>query len=111
MADWIWGHGYGIRDTEQPVIISHKFNDGYEQRFGDGINNIRQVWRVPLSNRPLATVMAARTFLRSKGGVTAFTFDNPYGETIKVICRKWEPEFPDYTAANMDLIFEQVFEP
>lgn len=94
--------------SEEPNVTSTKFGDGYEARTPRGINNRAEVWSLTFSATSNA-VPEILTFLRDRGGVTAFYWANPFGITNLYICRKWKMS----RKAGMQVLtmdFEQVFE-
>ncbi len=119
MADWnvAWESSHGSSVEEEPLVITSKFGDGYEQRSPDGINNSLRKFSLVFKKVPEAQMKAMRDFLRSKGGVTPFTF-TPYfpldtdssGNTVQVlvVCRKFTFKAMDFNCFSTTLVFEEV---
>lgn len=74
-----------------PRVIRYKFGDGYTQRVSDGINNILVDWTLVWTDLSPANRETLDTFLRGKGGVTAFYWTPPLESTPrKYTCSKWQ---------------------
>jgi phage-related protein len=92
----------------EPQVLQAKFGDGYEQRVGDGINIRPEKWDLTFNKSAL--VVAIQTQLEGYNGITAFTWTNPRGVEIKVVCRSWSVTFIDKRNQSLRTSFEQVFE-
>ena len=118
--------GYTRQTT--PRVLSTQFGDGYQQRFIDGINPLKESINVSFKTREKAEIDHIISFFESKGGVTAFTFtvNQQYhsspgitSETdvtssdelaLKVICSSWNKthDYADYWSATAT--FVRVYE-
>jgi phage-related protein len=78
---------------------------------------MNESWNLTFNNRQLSTIDTLVSFLEGKGGVTSFTWQPP-GEAaeIKVICRDWALDIPQFTGTNstsvgsLNATFERVYE-
>lgn len=106
MADFVWSPDYGARKRQQPRVDTVAFGDGYTQRAGSGINYQEvRTWEYTFSNSA-ETIDTIDAFLRTKGGVTSFTFRPPRAITdVTVICSTWEVEETEF-GARLTATFE-----
>lgn len=109
MSDFTWTPIYSPEMSNEPRVLSANFGDGYEQRLGDGINTIKDIWN--LTFRGTRTEIAdILTFLKTKRGVASFTW-TPNGEAEVVVkCQKWSRTIVSANLATITATFEQVFE-
>ncbi len=111
MTTFTWNPDYQASADKQPRIKAVAFGDGYEQRYNDGLNPIRQVWTLSFVNRDLAEAAAIDAFLIARNGVEAFDWTPPRAVAAgKYVCKQWQ-RIP--TAGPYDTItavFTQVFE-
>lgn len=94
--------------SQQPLVLTAKFGDGYEQRVATGINNTPEKWSLTFTvgNPALPDAVA---FLQARRGVESFYWTNSFGVTNVYVCRGWSlSRGPGKQALTMD--FEQVFE-
>ena len=109
MATFSYIPSFGASSQNTPRIRSLKFGDGYEQRYGDGLNPILQTWNLSFNNRPVSDIDAIEAFLVGRGGVKNFLWTPPRQSTAKrFICKEWQRAI---TAGGIDTItamFEQV---
>lgn len=89
-----------------------KFNDGYEQRTPYGINTQAENWDLVFSNRTFDEALAIKAFLKRQGGVNAFSWTTPDGDTLLFVCRpgNYAVETVKYNLKTITAKFEQVFE-
>lgn len=109
MSTFIWIPSYTADVGERPRVLAARFGDGYEQRAGDGINNIPKVWKLTFNYRPTSEAAAIRAFLKTQAGVSAFDWTDPDGETLRFVCRDWNRTFNPGLLQSFSLTFEQVF--
>lgn len=105
-ADFDFVLNYPVPLKRKPSVTSYKFGDGYSQRVGSGLNSNLQSWDVKASSLDTTTAIAIDSFLSTKGGTASFTWVNPMGETINVICSEWNITFDD--DSEFSATFEQV---
>lgn len=102
-----WFPDASISKTTEPRVASAKFGDGYEQRVGSGINNMLDTWSLSFTGS-VAETNDIEAFLRWHGGVVAFTWTTPDGNTGLYICRKWGKQRERSAKVVMSCEFEQV---
>lgn len=84
---WVPDEPYGR--SEEPRLQIAQFGDGYQQRLLDGINSLRQTWRLSWM-RKSEEIIAMRDYLVAREG-GAFLFQDPVtGETVNVWCDSWD---------------------
>jgi phage-related protein len=109
MSDFNYSPVNGPTATIDAKTLEASFGDGYEQRVGDGINTMREVWNLTFTGSR-AYVEEIYTFLKSKAGVTSFTWTPPGGTEIKVTCKSWSKPIISKFNASINATFKQVFE-
>jgi phage-related protein len=109
MSTFTWTPSFAASVEEAPRVIENAMGDGYRQLVADGINNSPKVWDLQFNNRDLAEATEIRAFLIARGGVEAFDFTDPDGETLRYICRGWPRSFYGLMYQTFNLRFEQVF--
>ena len=116
MAEWVYVPDRALSKSSAPRIREVKFGDGYSQRAQDGINYMNESWSLTFSNRSFTDIFNMESFLDTKGGTTAFTFQAPGEAEVKVICRNWDVSTIHHTGTNSSSIgtltatFERVYE-
>jgi phage-related protein len=100
---------YGAELAKQPRILMADFGDGYQQRAGDGINLIRQMWSLEF-RKVDADADAIDSFLAGQKGYLSFDWTPPKGAAIKAICRDWRRQIASPGVSVITATFEQVFE-
>lgn len=109
MSDFTWKPIFSPEMSNEPKVLSAQFGDGYEQRVGDGINTIKDIWNLTFRGTR-AEIADILDFLKNKKGVTAFTW-TPSGESeVTVKCQKWNRVIVSPNIATLSATFEQVFE-
>jgi len=111
MTTWTWDPLYAPSLDEEPKLLITGFGDGYQQRLGDGINNIRQNWALEFHGND-TDAQAMLDFLRTAGSTGAsFDWIPPRASaSIKVICRRWRRQVISKNANRVSATFEQAFE-
>ena len=71
----------GQKLDSKPKILQASYGDGYEQRVGQGVNNILETWDLRWKNRTLVEANKIVKFFEDQGGVTAFDW-YPTGDDI-----------------------------
>lgn len=110
MSDFAYAPSWSAKKNTKPRVKVSSFDDGYEQRVGEGINNKPQKWDLTFAVRTASEAAAIEAFFEAKDAKLSFTWTNLDGVEIRVVCREWNR---DYTALNVNSItatFEQVFE-
>ncbi|MFZ5760942.1 MAG: phage tail protein [Thermodesulfobacteriota bacterium] len=75
-----------------PRVQRFEFGDGYTQRIGLGLNQIRENWDVIFKDISAAEKDAIVVFLKAMAGAEAFYW-TPIGESVprKYTCPEWLP--------------------
>jgi len=116
MPDWTYTPDRSLGKSSAPRIREVKFGDGYSQRAQDGINYMNESWNLTFANRSFTDIFNMESFLETKGGTAAFTFQPPGESEVKVICRNWDVSTLYHTGVNSASIgtltatFERVYE-
>lgn len=99
---------YGASDETQTRVKTAQFGDGYQQRAGDGINNVLRAWNLTFSKttNDMASITA---FLENEGGVTSFLWTPPRGNQGLWICQSWNGTVND-GYDQLSVRFTEVFE-
>ena len=102
--------------SNTPRVHIAKFGDGYEQRIGNGINNLEQEYSVAFTTRAKADIDDIVAFFETKAGVTSFNFvvpdSNESGNelTVKVVCSEWNQTWVNDNFYSLDATFRRVYE-
>ncbi len=99
----------GATRTVETRVNAIRFGDGYEQRVGDGINNIVESWSLNFSLRSRAVINLIDNFLLAQKGVKNFNWLTPQGVTKKFVCKKWQPIYNHDGDCSLSCVFEQDF--
>ena len=92
---------YQARKITTPKINIAQFNDGYQHRIKFGLNTIPYVWSLNFD------VSEADSDV-----IEAFDWQPPgSGAAYKWICLSWTKRIPYVNRANLNMTFQQVFEP
>ena len=102
---------YSAQNSVKPNIRSVQFGDGYEQRQGNGINTLRQMWTVAFTKRDLSEINAIETFFQTQAGVQYFYWTPPRQSTqLKFICKEWQRTIEAGAVDTITATFTQVFD-
>ncbi len=105
---------FSPRIEEVPRIRSVKFGDGYEGRYGDGLNNLLLRVEVPWNGLTQTEFNALLAFFRAHRGIAWFNWTLPgEGTSRKWVVRSWNWQRTENSPANrplFDLVagFEEV---
>jgi phage-related protein len=111
MSDFNYKPSYGSDVTDEYRTQRAQFGGGYVQESPDGINPVRDIWRLVFENIPRATGDAIRTFLKSKCGL-AFTWTPPGGTEANYKLRgEVNMPFTGGDTVNLTCTFERHFGP
>jgi phage-related protein len=100
----------GAQRSVKPTVTVTKFGDGYEQRQASGINYLPKSWSVTFTN-PGPMTKEILAFLETRGGVEAFSWLDPMGDTANYVCREWSSSRQSKTGVyQISGTFEQVYE-
>ena len=93
MATFTWIPSFGSPESSQPQVRKTSLGDGYEQRVRMGLWSDLPTWDLRFDNRTDAERDQIRAFLKARGGVEAFDWTTPWGETgFKWVCETWNIE-------------------
>jgi phage-related protein len=116
MAVFDWVESPGTQLSEEPVISSTRFGDGYEERAPAGLNPVRQEWNLQFRAIDSEVADAIVAFLRARVsatlGLEAFDWTPLWATTaIRVTCKAWNRSH-DETPGESTVVatFRQVFE-
>lgn len=107
--EFVWSPDLGAQQTTTPRVQQTKFGDGYELRVTKGINHKPKSWSVSFTRRPVE-VKEIIAFLDQRGGVEAFTWVDPMGDSGTYVCREWNSSQQMLGVYVVTGTFEQVFE-
>lgn len=105
-----------LQNTSKRSTLIASFGDGYEQRLGDGINNLKKTFQLTLANRPIEEADEILAFLNENLSLNSFDFTykdtNEVGgeSTIKVICEKCVATYINCDFVTINTSFRQVFD-
>lgn len=98
----------GATKTPRVRVRANAFGDGYEQRVGDGINNVMEDWSLSFTLRTKTVIQSIDTFLKSQAGVLAFDWVTPDGgASKKFICKEWSASYIHDGDCSLTAKFEQ----
>lgn len=96
------------RKELKPRVVVASFGDGYEQRIVDGINAAPEVWSVSFVPSSKSAIATLDDYLISQIGL-AFSWTNPNGDTINVVCDEWSVDHQTGGLQSLSTTFKQVF--
>jgi len=91
-------------------VKSAKFGDGYEQTAEDGINNKSESWPLTFTG-PKSRIAEIKVFLNRHKGSKAFSWTEPFGETLLFKCKEYQSRNMGGNAYTLAATFEQAFHP
>ena len=97
-----WQPDAGTAQTRKPNVYAAQYG-GYEQRSA-GLNADLCMWSVKFTRNTLPVA----AFLRARGGVEAFTWTPPLGESGFYVCREWKHDHIGGDVFVVSGLFEQV---
>lgn len=109
MSDFTWTPSYTSDVTDQYSVDRAEYGDGYVATAANGINPVKQVWRLVFDPCKLDVGNAIRAFLRSKAA-KSFTWTPP-GEAEKRWRLVGDVSMPRTGPATVTLtcVFEEAF--
>jgi phage-related protein len=93
-----------------PRTLENTFGDGYEQRIGDGLNTIKEIWTVTFENVLWTEVLTINDFLKEQAGTLSFMWTPPGETALEVKCKQWQRSKTSGTTGTLSATFEQVFD-
>ena len=110
MADFNHVPSYSSSVKTDLLIKEAKFGDGYSQRSSYGINSVVRTWNLRYENISQTVANQIKTFIKSKKGVLPFTWEDPEGEVVNVICKSITESYKGPTSRDLSLNFTEVFD-
>lgn len=108
--EFTWKPDLGATPTNTGLVTKVSFGDGYELRVGESLNRVRQDWEVTFS-RDVNEALEISDFLIARGGLEAFSWETPIGQTKTFVCREWNGPTQQYRGVYVITAkFEEVFE-
>lgn len=108
-----WSHSYASPRKTQIDVNRAPFGDGYEQRVGRGINNIKRTWDLNFNGREEIEAQEIVDFLEARREGQSFDwvpeYLNPTSQTIKVYCLAFDVNPSTYKGFNISATFREVF--
>lgn len=101
---------FNTKLSKQPRTLENTYGDGYEQRVGDGLNTIREVWSVVWEGILRSECDVIDAFLTNMKGYIPFMWTKPDATQLQVKCKAWEYTPTSGTTGNVMATFEQVFD-
>jgi len=96
--------------SESCRVLTSGFGDGYEQRFTDGLNMIKQTFNVTYTDTS-TNINTIYDFLKNLGGVDIFQWTPPRQSTeLDWTCAKWSRKFVGSDVDQLTATFIQVFD-
>lgn len=107
---FLWAPSSNLSVSQDPIVKTIKFGDGYEQRIRDGINNNRLKLDLSFEKRDSQETAAIIHFLSARGGSEsfAFTLPEPYSIVRLMVCRNWTNNYNFLNNYSIKATFEEV---
>ena len=103
---------YNLTISKAPLVRIAQFGSGYSQRSKLGINNNPKTISLSWRNITEANADEMDDFLDARGGYENFDYTvSGESSSSKHICREWRKTIPVIGRANLQAVFEEVFEP
>lgn len=99
-------------NTKQVAVVRTQFGDGYSQRAADGINSLRETWKLSWANLTNTEEQTINAFLTARKGVEAFLWKSPDepGDPKLWSCQEWGRTPQDAGVQNFEATFIQEFD-
>ena len=111
MATFTWIPSFGSPESSSPRVAKTTMGDGYEQRLKIGLNADPKSWDLRFNNRSDTEREQILVFLEARGGVEAFDWTTPRGQTgRKWVCEDWSFDPSNCNNNQITAKFRQVFE-
>ena len=96
-------------------VITVDLGDGYQQRLSKGINPSRRTFTLSFLNRSNTVTTNILNFLsdsaKGNNGAKSFDWTPPFGSTGKWICQNPTVTMVSHDLNDIELVFQEVFEP
>lgn len=110
MPTFTWTPDRGASKDTTTRVNSASFGDGYTQRVGDGLNNVKEMWSLSFTLRTKIEINAIDDFLIARKGYENFDWTNPRGVSKKYVCSRWSPTYNHDGDCSISMSFEEDFE-
>lgn len=111
MSDFTYVPSYQTAVVDEHKTLVAQFGNGYKQESPDGINPVREVWRMVFDNITRTDGDAIRAFFRARVG-QPFTWTPPGGSEGKYKLRgEVTMPFQGPTVVSLSFVLEQHFGP
>lgn len=84
--------------------------NGYEQRVGDGLNTMPEIWSVVFEGISWTDCITIKNFLKGQGGSLPFMWTPPGESALQVKCKSWKRVKTSPNTGTVTTSFEQVFD-
>lgn len=105
---WVPDYQSNVKNTPKTRVL--KFDDGYESRIPNAINNNLLEIDLSFGNRKLSEITAITHFLTERNATESFVWGGrpPYSKNLRYVAREWTDveDFVDKFSLNVK--FEQV---
>lgn len=112
-AQFLWSPSYAVPKKVSFRLRKGEFGDGYEQRSGVGINNIRRQWDLRFNAKSEAVALDIQDFLEAREDGKSFYWKPPFlnrnEETILVTCEEFQITPMSYNNFDITATFKQVY--
>lgn len=80
-----WVPSYGAQQKAEPKVRGLRFGDGYEQRIVQGLTPTMRSWDLTFDARTDDEADAIEAYLEGKGGITSFSWLEPFGTSAEAL--------------------------
>jgi phage-related protein len=101
---------FGSQLSRSPRTLESAFGNGYEQRAGDGLNLVPQMWSVVWDDISWIDCQTIDTFLGGQKGYLAFLWTPPGGSALQFKCKSWDVQKKNAVTGSVKAQFTQVFD-
>lgn len=96
--------------SNEYIIRTAQFGDGYAQVSGEGINSSKESWAITFSGQ-IDKVQEVISFLDERKGYKSFAWRNPLGKLGLYRAARWETLPYSRDVFRLTTTFEQAFAP
>lgn len=112
-TQFLWSPSYAVPKKVSFRLRKAGFGDGYEQRIGIGINNIKRQWDLRFNNKTEAIAMDIQDFLEAREDGKSFYWKPPFlnrnDEIVLVTCEEFQIVPVTYNSFEITAVFRQVY--
>lgn len=113
-AEFYWTPSLGSPLEAEPRVLRAQFGDNYAAVGGDGLNPIVDVWQLEFRDVSVTVAGEIDAFLRTKAGVTPFSFVPPKPHDTEIQVRsegKWGVDPSGGLLRNVRVTLRRVYTP